>query len=91
MIEAREANDLLSLIGAAIEQLRQGIELFETSSHAEAATRLSAVISEIDAYMDRAHDDPLLQLACIDISSLAADLEHIKSDLAAVIEQVNGG
>ncbi|MFC2079017.1 hypothetical protein ACFLSZ_03455 [Candidatus Bipolaricaulota bacterium] len=89
MIEAKETNDLLTLIGTAIEQLRQSIEWFETSSQAEGVTCLSTVIREIDSYMDRAHDDPLLQLARIDVSSLAADLKHIKSDLVAVIAQVD--
>ncbi len=89
LIEAKETNDLLALIGTAIEQLRQSIELFETSAQAEGSTCLSVVIREIDAYMDRAHDDPLLRLARIDASSLASDLKHIKSDLVAVIEQVD--
>ncbi len=89
LIEAKETNDLLALIGTAIEQLRQSIELFETSAQAEGSTCLSAVIREIDAYIDRAHDDPLLRLARIDASSLASDLKHIKSDLVAVIEQVD--
>ncbi len=89
LIEAKESNDLLTLIGTAIEQLRQSIELFETSSQAEGVTRLSSVIREIDTYMDQAHDDPLLQLARIDVSSLATDLKDIKSDLVAVIAQVD--
>ncbi len=89
MTVAKETNDLLTLIGTAIEQLRQSIELFETSSQAEGATCLSFVIREIDAYMDRAHDDPLLQLARIDVSSLAVDLKHVKSDLAVVIAKVD--
>ncbi len=89
MTVVKETNDLLTLIGTAIEQLRQSIELFETSSQAEGATCLSFVIREIDAYMDRAHDDPLLQLARIDVSSLAMDLEHVKNDLVAVIAQVD--
>ena len=91
LIEANETGDLLTLIGTAIEQLRQSIELFETSSQSEGATRLSAVIREIDAYMDRSHDDPLLQLARIDASTLAANLKNIKTDLAAVIEHVDDG
>ena len=89
MTVTEETNDLLALIGTAIEQLRQSIEWFETSSQAEGATCLSFVIREIDAYMDRAHDDPLLQLAHIDVSSLATDLKHIKTDLVAVIAQVD--
>lgn len=88
--ETAETNNLLTLIGVAIEQLRQSIELFETLSQAEGAICLSTVIREIDAYMDQAHDDPLLQLALIDASSLATDLTHIKADLVAVIEQVDG-
>ena len=89
MTVAEETTDLLALIGTTIEQLRQSIELFESSSQTEGATCLLLVISEIDAYMDRAHDDPLLQLAHIDASSLATDLTHIKADLVAVIAQVD--
>lgn len=89
LIPTEETGDLLALIGTAIEQLRQSIELFESSSPAEGAIRLSTVVSEIDDYMDRAQDDPLLQLACIDTSNLAADLEHVKTDLVAVIDQVD--
>jgi uncharacterized protein YqeY len=85
--EALETNDLLSLIGMAIEQLRQSVELFENSSRAEGANRLSSVIHAIDTYMERAHEDPLLRLARIDESNLAADLGLIKQDLAAVIAQ----
>lgn len=89
LIEAKDTDDLLTLIGTAIEQLRQSIEWFETSSQVEGVTCLSTVIREIDSYMDRAQDDPLLQLARIDVSSLANDLKHIKSDLVAVIAQVD--
>ena len=89
MIEVKETGDLLTLIGTAIEQLRQSIELFETSSQTEGVVCLSAVMSGIDADMDRAHDDPLLRLAHIEASSLAADLKHIQSDLVAVIDKVD--
>lgn len=89
LIEVKESGDLLTLIGTAIEQLRQSIELFETSSQTEGVICLSTVISGIDAYMERAHDDPLLRLAHIDASSLADDLKHIKTDLVAVIDEVD--
>ncbi|TFH11411.1 MAG: hypothetical protein E4H08_01365 [Candidatus Atribacteria bacterium] len=89
MTQTKETNDLLTLIGVAIEQLRQSIELFEASSRTEGVVCLSAVIHEIDAYMDRAEDDPLLQLAHMDASNLASDLTHIKNDLVAVIDQVD--
>ena len=89
LTEAKETGDLLTLIGTAIEQLRQSIELFEASSQIEGVSCLSAVIREIDSYMDRAHDDPLLKLARIDTSSLATDLTHIKTDLVSVIDRVD--
>ena len=89
-MQAKETGDLLTLIGTAIEQLRQSIELFETSSQTEGISRLSTVIREIDTYMTHAQDDPLLRLAHIDASSLATDLAHIKTDLVAVINQVDG-
>jgi len=89
LTQTRETNDLLALIGTAIEQLRQSIELFGTSAQTEGVVCLSTVIHEIDAYMDRASDDPLLHLAHIDASNLASDLVHIKQDLVAVIDQVD--
>jgi hypothetical protein len=89
-MQAKETGDLLSLIAAAIEQLRQSIELFETASQTEGIFCLSTVIREIGTYMTHAQDDPLLRLAHIDASSLAADLTLIKADLAAVIDQVEG-
>lgn len=89
-MQAHETGDLLTLIAAAIEQLRQSIELFETASQTEGISRLSTVIRRIDIYMDHAQDDPLLKLAHIDASSLAADLTHIKTDLVAVINRVDG-
>lgn len=88
VIEAEKTSDLLALIGTAIDQLRQSVDWFESSSQAEGVTCLMAVIRDIDAYISRAHDDPLLQLAHIDVSTLATDLAHIKTDLAAVITQV---
>ena len=87
--EVKRTNDLLTLIGTAIEQLMQSIELFETSSQTEGIRCLSVVIDEIDTYVDRAHDDPLLRIAHIDVSNLASDLQHIKTDLVAVIDQVD--
>ena len=89
LTESNASGDLLTLIGTAIEQLRQSIELFEEASQVEGVNRLSAVIREIDCYMDYAHDDPLLKLASIDASSLAEDLTHIKTDLVAVIDKVD--
>jgi len=87
--ETQSTNDLLTLIGTAIEQLMQSIELFETSSQTEGIGCLSAVIDEIDTYIDCAHDDPLLRIARIDVSNLESDLQHIKTDLFAVIDQVD--
>jgi len=89
-MQAHETTDLLTLIATAIEQLRQSIELFETAARTEGVSRLSAVINEIDTYMAHANDDPLLQLAHIDASSLATNLTHIKTDLVAVIDHVDG-
>ncbi len=89
-MQEKTTGDLLTLIGTAIERLRQSIELFETASQTEGISCLSAVIREIDIYMGQAQDDPLLQLAHIDASTLATDLAHIKTDLVAVINQVDG-
>ncbi len=89
MTSTQDTDDLLSLIGTAIDKLRQSIELFETSSQDKGIVCLSEVIHEIDAYMNRAHEDPLLHLARIEASSLTGNLDHIKSDLVAVIEHVD--
>jgi len=88
-MQANETADLLTLIAKAIEQLRQSIELFETASRTDGISRLSTVISEIDTYMAYSNNDPLLQLAHIDASSLATDLTQIKTELVAVIDQVD--
>ena len=89
MTSTQNTDDLLSLIGTAIDKLRQSIELFETSSQDEGIVCLSEVIREIDEYMNRAHNDPLLHLARIEASALTGDLDHIKNDLVAVIEHVD--
>lgn len=89
LTKPQEMDDLLTLIGTAIDKLRQSIELFEASSQEQGVVCLSAVIREIDQYVDRAQEDPLLRLARIETDRLAADLDHIKSDLVAVIEHVD--
>jgi len=89
LTEAKKTGDLLTLIGTAIEQLRQSIDLFESASQTEGIECLSTVIDDIDDYMEKAHDDPLLRLARIDSSSLAADLSLIKTDLVSVIQCVD--
>jgi len=87
-MEANGSNDLLTLIGTAIEQLHRGIEFFEESAKHEGVACLATVIQSIDSYLAHANDDPLLQLAQIDSADLSDDLQHVKLDLASVIHQV---
>ena len=83
-----ESGNLLALIGVAIEQLQKSIEYFESLSKQDGAACLSAVIQEIDTYLDHAQEDPLIRLASIDVSHLSDELGKIKCDLLAVVAEI---
>jgi len=78
--------DLLNLIGKAIETLQCSIELFEDSCREDGLKQLSSVIAEIDHYLERMDDDPLLRIASVDRVSLREHLQGVKGELASVIE-----
>lgn len=78
--------DLLTLIGKAIENLQQSIELFEASRREDGLKQLSSVILEIDRYIERIDEDPLLKVASVDRTSLSERLQGVKGELALVIE-----
>lgn len=89
--EVREQNgtvDLLSLIGSAIEQLQQSIQLFESANAQGGAQRLASVIRDIGAYLEQLDGDPIVQLSGIDTTNLTESLHHVQSDLSSVIQQV---
>jgi len=88
MNESSHAVDLLTLIGKAIGQLQQSILHFEGSDDGDGLSCLSAVIADIDAYLDRLGDDPLIPLAHVDPARLRDSLHHVQDDLSIVIERI---
>jgi len=78
--------DLLSLIGSAIEKLRRSIELFDTEQRQGGVEELSSVLQEIDAYLARIDEDPILKLAPLDRTDVEGRLHGIDDDLSAVID-----
>ena len=88
MNESGDTVDLLSLIGQAIGHLQRSIEHFEEDDRGTGLSCLSTVIHDIDAYLDRLADDPLVPLAHVDPNRLRESLHHIQDDLSSVIEQI---
>jgi hypothetical protein len=79
--------DLLSLIGNAIEKLGKSVELFEASRQSDGLDELSSVIAEIDGYVLRIDEDPLLKLSPVDRTQLVERLGNVKQELQAVIDR----
>ena len=88
MKETSATTDLLTLIGHAIEQLQRCVTLFEASEPEGGLERLSDVVEEIDAYMQKAEDDPLLRLASLPPSDVRERLLAVRGDLTAVIDSL---
>ena len=88
MNESSNTVDLLTLIGRAIGQLQQSIEHFEGADRGTGLSCLSTVVNDIDAYLARLADDPLVPLAHVDPARLRESLHHVQDDLSVVIEQV---
>ena len=88
MNESRNTVDLLSLIGRAIGQLQQSIDHFEGADSGTGSSCLSTVINDIDTYLARLAEDPLVPLAHVDPARLRESLHHVQDDLSVVIEQV---
>jgi hypothetical protein len=80
--------DLLTLIGKTIGWLQQSIEHFEEADKGTGLSCLSAVIADIDAYLERLADDPLVLLAHVDPARLRESLHHVQDDLSVVIGQI---
>jgi hypothetical protein len=85
--ESTSTADLLTLIGKAIGQLQQSIRYFEESDKGNGLGCLSTVITDIDTYLDRLNEDPLLPLARLDPERLRESLHHVQDDLSTVIGQ----
>ncbi len=88
MNESSDAVDLLTLIGNAIGQLNQCIEHFEGADNKTGLSCLSTVITDIDAYLTRLAEDPLVPLARVDPDRLRESLHHVQDDLSAVIDRI---
>ena len=88
MNESDDTVDLLSLIGRAIGQLQKSIEHFEGDDSGTGLSCLSTVIRDIDAYLDRLVEDPLVPLAHVYPKRLRESLQHVQNDLSVVIEQI---
>lgn len=88
MNPSSETTDLLTLIGRTIEQLRLCIEYFEEEDKGTGLSCLSTVITDIDAYLERLADDPLVLLAHVDPARLQESLHHVQNDLSVVIDQI---
>ena len=84
---SRTVPDLLTLIGHAIEQLRECITLFEASETAGGVESLTTVVEEINEYLVTSDDDPLLQLASLSPDHVREGLLGVRSELAAVIDE----
>jgi len=80
--------DLLTLIGRTIDRLQQGIDLFEGEKRDAGLKHLAAVIEEIDAYLQRASEDPLLRLAGLPPGKVSDSLCDVKSDISSVITEL---
>jgi len=81
-----DVQDLLTLIGDAIEQLQCCVELLEDAKREAGVARLTEVIAQIDRYIDRMDDDPLLRLAPIDHASLGERLRAVQGELSGVVD-----
>jgi hypothetical protein len=82
------ATDLLTLIGHAIEKLRQCIVLFEAAETDSGVQSIGAVVDEIDGYLEVAEEDPLLRLASMPPNQIRDGLQQIQEELVAVIDDL---
>ena len=78
--------DLLNLIGKVIENLQRSIELFEVSERDGGLDQIASVIQQIDCYLERIDEDPLLKIMTIDHAGLGERLLGVKGELASIIE-----
>ncbi len=88
MNESSGTVDLLTLIGNAIGQLHRSIEHFEGADNTTGLSCLSTVITEIDTYLTRLAEDPLVPLAHVDPDRLRESLHHVQEDLSVVIDRI---
>ena len=88
MCKVSDTVDLLTLIGNAIGHLHRSIEHFEGADDQTGLTCLSTVVTDIDVYLTRLADDPLVPLAHVDPNRLRESLHHVQEDLSAVIDRI---
>ena len=88
MTERKGPVDLLTLIGRTIDRLQRGIELFEGEERDAGLKHLAAAIAEIDAYLERGGEDPLLRLAGLPEGKVNESLYDVKSDISSVIAEL---
>jgi len=86
--ESSDSIDLLTLIGNAIGQLHRSIEHFEGSDDRTGLSCLSTVITDIDAYLARLAEDPLVPLSHVDPDRLRDSLHRVQDDLSVVIDRI---
>jgi hypothetical protein len=86
--EAGATTDLLTLIGHAIDRLQRCIVLFEGCEMAGGVDNISAVVIEIDEYLEHADEDPLLRLASLPPAHVRDGLVAVQSDLTSIIDEV---
>jgi len=85
--ETTHPDDLLTLIGRAIDHLRSSIELFEVEDRQAGIEELSTVIRDIESYVEHVEADPLLSLATLPTVRVRDGLLTVTEDLAIVIRQ----
>ncbi|MCI2426140.1 hypothetical protein LM597_01820 [Candidatus Acetothermia bacterium] len=77
---------LLVLIGYAVTKSKESVELFEQANSKAGCRCLIAVIAEIDKYLNKTSEDPLLQLVPIDHADLNTRLQGVKEKLREVVK-----
>jgi hypothetical protein len=81
--------DLLSLIGRAIEGLQRAVEKLDVDNRRDGLAHLTTVIREIDSYLERIDDDPLMRLAPLAPAHISEGLGHVRDDLALVVHDLD--
>ncbi|HDJ29966.1 MAG TPA: hypothetical protein ENF29_02815 [Candidatus Acetothermia bacterium] len=80
--------DLLSLIGNAVDRLQRSVTLFSDSDRSAGLKELQHVVNEIDQYIAKIDQDPLLKIAGIDRDQIVSELEGVKHELTLVIDEL---
>jgi hypothetical protein len=84
-----ENADLLSLIGRAIEGLRQAVEKLDSHAQRDGLQHLTSVIEDINGYLEQMDNDPLLRLAPLAPGHISEGLCRVRDDLALVVQDLD--